>query len=159
MQPEAVFIDTFEISNNGQQIAYATLPCHSLDVQLNQKKQIFNPKDPNIIESLIKNVISDVEFLWRDLHFKDVINALGPENIYYMKDKETFFLSNWAKLYEVEPKNNIDASTLSSMIPKVEKELTSQTLSNEIKSVAFIALSLKEIDFSELETIKKPRDL
>ena len=81
VQPEAVLTNTFEISKNGQQIAYASLPYHPLnhqsDHQQQQHEQTLVPKDPDTIGNLIKGVISDIEFLWKDIQLKNVMNSLG----------------------------------------------------------------------------------
>ena len=106
VHPEAVLINTFEISDNGRQMAYASLPYYPLDFQPDQNKENFFPKDPNTVENLIKEVVSDVEFLWKDIQFRDCMKHLGSESIYFMKDRNAFFLGNWAKYCQIEPRES-----------------------------------------------------
>ena len=149
-QPGAVFINTFEIDNDGRHIAYASLPYYPLNIQSDQRKLMLKPVNPDLIENLISNITSDVEFLWKDIHFRDIMNSLGSESIYFLKDRRTFFLGNWAKYCEVELSQRMDSSMVSSTIFDIKKALTSQMLYNEVKEIAFTALSLKEINCSDL---------
>ena len=53
-----------------------------------------------MIEKLLRDVLSDVQFLWKDFQLRKIVDALGPENISFIKETGRFFLGNWAKIYE-----------------------------------------------------------
>ena len=149
--PKAVLISSFEVSSDGRQMAYASLSYYPLDFQSDDDLQIIIPKDANTIASLIRDVISDVEFLWKEIQLQDIMRYLGSESIYFMKDEKAFFLGNWAKYCEAEQRESLDSTMISSTLSEIRKGLTSQKLAEEIKEVAFAALKLKEIDYSGLE--------
>ena len=153
IHPEAVLINSFEMSSNDRLMAYASLPYYPLDLQSDQNQQNLIPKDLNTMVNLIKQVVSDVEFLWRDIQFRDFMKLLGSESIYFMKDQGAFFLGNWAKYCEGESGQSLDSTMISSAIYEIKKELTSQTLAKEIKEVAFAALKSQGIDYSDLERL------
>ena len=150
MHPEVVLPDSIEMSSNYQLIAYASLSYYPLDLQPD-----IVPKDLNTMVNLIKQVVSDVEFLWKDIQFRDFMKHLGFESIYFIKDQGAFFLGNWAKYYQAESRQGLDSTSITSAIHEIKKEPTSQTLAKEIKEVAFTALKSQGIDCSDLETIVK----
>ena len=82
---------------------------------------------------------------------------LGFESIYFMKDKKAFFLGNWAKCCQADPKESLDSTVISSKISEIKKELTSHKLAQEIQEVAYVALKLKGIDCSDLQRIQNPK--
>ena len=98
--PGSVFTNTFEISENGLYIACATLSYLPLSCQLNGTEKVINLRDFKVIKKLMNDVLSDVKFLWKELHLRRILDALGPENISFIKEKGRFFLGNWAKIYE-----------------------------------------------------------
>ena len=151
--PGSVLTKTFEISENDDQIACATLPYISLSHQICGKEEVINPADTKIMKKLLSDVLCDVEFLWNDFHFRKIMKALGPENILFMKEKSTFFLGNWAKLYEsiISEGGNVLESKNCIFNESEKKKLSSQDLAAEIKALAFAVLKLKQIDYSELE--------
>ena len=157
--PDAVFINTFEISSNGKSMAYASRPYYSLKFESDQCDQLREcSKNPNIIENLIRDVICDIEFLRKDLQLTNIMDSLGLESIYFMQDKKTFFVGNWTKLYEAEMDNSaLNSNYLTSMSMISDPKITSQVLSRELKKVAYAALEWKEIDYAELEVIKIPK--
>jgi len=79
VQPDSILINTFEISENGKQIAYATLPYVPLSFQLDDTQQVMNPKDPKVIDKLLKDVLSDIEFLWKDLQMRKIMDIWDQE--------------------------------------------------------------------------------
>ena len=98
--PGSVFTNTFEISENGKQMACATLSYLPLNCHINGTDEVIIPKDITVNDKLLSDVFSDVEFLWKDLQLRKFVDVLGPENIAFIKEKGNFFLGNWAKLYE-----------------------------------------------------------
>ena len=154
--PGSVFTNTFEISGNGDQIACATLSYLPLSCQLGGTEDIINTKDSKVIEKLVSDVLSDVEFLWKDLQLRKIVDVLGPENISYIKEKGRFFLGNWAKIYE---KAQSKASNLSATTTYVSEEsknkkfIRSQELAEEIKTLAFAVLGMNKLDYTELQSL------
>ena len=153
--PGSVFTNTFEISENGSQMACATLSYLPLSRQLNEAEKIINPKDSQTIERLLSDVLSDVEFLWRGLHLRNILDALGPENISFIKEKERFFLGNWAKIYEKAQSELRNLSITETYIieESKKKKLSSQHLATEIRALAFAILKMKNIDDKELQSL------
>ena len=83
------------------------------------------------------------------------MDVLGPENLCYMEEKESFFLSDWSKLFET----GIDDLSMSVATPTTTslrgKRLTSQELAGEIKAVALSVLKLNKIDLKEIEMLRQ----
>ena len=100
--PGAILTNESEINTDNKLFAYAMRLYVSLSDQIEGKEQFIDVKDPNIIARLISDIISEVEYLWKTWNIRNVLNLLGPEDICYMKDKKTFFLSNWAKLAQLQ---------------------------------------------------------
>ena len=101
--PGSVLIDSFEISEGGQQIACATLPYFPVDCKLDGIPETINLKDERVIEKLLSDAISDVEFLRKNFSLIKIVETLGSTNISLMREKGCFFLENWAKMYETIP--------------------------------------------------------
>ena len=119
--PGSVFTNTFEISGNGNQMACATLSYLPLSCQLSGTEEVINPKDSKVIEKLLSDVLRDVEFLWKDLHLRKILDALAPENISFIKEKGRFFLGNWAKIYEKAQSESSNLSALAEGFPDSDK--------------------------------------
>mgnify|MGYP000868791193 CR=1 FL=1 len=60
--PGSVLTNTFEISDDDQQMGCATLPYVPLSRQLDEGLQIFNPRDPQLIQQLISDAIMILSF-------------------------------------------------------------------------------------------------
>ena len=145
--PGSVLINTIEISTDRKQIACAIR--HS---GLPSFKEGPDLKDPKIVGKLLNDLISDIEFLWRDLQIKNIASILEPENIYYLKEKGDFFLSHWDKIFE---KNEAGPANLTSVvINPAETALNSRNLAAEIKALALTLLKAQKVDLSELEAIQ-----
>ena len=100
--PGSVLINTLEINTDQQQVACAIHPCGLLSLQLDEIQEFTNLKNPKVIERLLNDVMSDVEFLWRDLQMRNVKAVVNPENIYYLKKNGIFFLGDWSKGFEID---------------------------------------------------------
>ena len=76
---------------------------------------------------------------------------LSPENICNMKEGGTFFLGNWAKLFEstVTERNQETTS-----VSQARQQLTSQHLAEEIKALAYLVLKLKNINYTQFESLR-----
>ena len=151
--PGSVFTNTFEISGNGNQMACATLSYLPLSCQLSGTEEVINPKDSKVIEKLLSDVLRDVEFLWKDLHLRKILDALAPENISFIKEKGRFFLGNWAKIYEKAQSevSNLSATTTYVSEAAKSKKLSSQDLAEEIKALAFAILKMNKVDCDEIQ--------
>ena len=147
--PGSILTNTFEISDDGQQIGCATLPYLPLSCQLDESTEIFNPKDPQLIQQLISDVLNDIKFLWKNMQIRKVMDVLGLESLCFMKEKEAFLLSDWSKLFETGT-DNLSLS-VAPTTPIQGKRLTSQELAGEIKAIALTVLKLNKIDFSKIE--------
>jgi ribonuclease HI len=104
-----------------------------------------------VIKKLLNNVISDVEFLWRDLKMKNIASIMEPENIYYLKEKEAFFLGNWDKITQENTARPQDLT--STIIGSIELGLQSQNIAAEIKALALALLRMKKIDIEQIELL------
>ena len=65
----------------------ATLSYLPLSCQLGETEEVINPKDSKVIQKLLSDALLDVEFLWKDLHLRKILDALGPENISFIKER------------------------------------------------------------------------
>lgn len=147
--PGSVLINTLEINTDRKQIACAIRLSGLLSLQLDEIQQFVDLKNPKVVEKLLNDIITDVEFLCGDLQLKNVASILEPENIYYLKEKGDFFLGNWDKIFEKiygEPANLSPA-----VIIPVGKALSSQDLAAEIQALAHTLLKVKRVDLEELE--------
>ena len=81
--PSSILTNTFEISDNGQQIGCATLPYLPLNCQLKDENlEVFNPKDPELIQKLTSDALHDIEFLWENMQIKKIMDVFGPERVF-----------------------------------------------------------------------------
>ena len=85
--PGFILANTFEISNDVQQLGCATLLYLPLSCQLDGSTDVFNPKDPQLIQKLISDALYDIEFLWKNMQIRKVMEVLGPESLCFMKEK------------------------------------------------------------------------
>ena len=157
--PGSILTNTFEISDDGQHIGCATLPYLPLSCQLDGSSEVFNPKDPQLIQKLISDALYDIEFLWKNMQMRKVMNVLGPESLCFMKEKEAFFLSDWSKLFETgsdDLSRSVAPTTTTSL---KGKKLTSQEIVGEIKAVASAMLKLNKIELKELEGLGQMKDV
>ena len=150
IQPNAVFINSLDVSKKHQQIAYASLPYYPLSYLLDKQNQTFNLSDSNIINKMIRDVASDVEFFERKFHCKNVLNILDADSIYFMRDRTAFFIGNWTKIIQAEPKKNSDASLIFSTVVKKEKEVALQILYDKIKTLVYGMFNLENVNDSSL---------
>ena len=156
--PGSVFTNTFEIGENGTQIACATAPYLPLSLQSDANK-IINPKDSMTLEKMIRDVISDIAFLWKDLQLRNIMDTLGPENFCFLIEKKGFFLGNWAKIIESSVQEKQDLTLTTVVGYKRSDQLTSQDLVSEIKALAFALLKLRGINYTSLKKFQEMPDL
>jgi len=103
---------------------------------------------------LLNDVLSDIEFLWGDLKMRKIMDTLEPENICFMKEKNAYFLGNWAKIFEKSTLGNeVLATTTILSKDQSQNQMTSQKLADEIKALAFAVLELIGIDTGELKSL------
>ena len=152
--PGSILTNTFEISDDGQHIGCATLPYLPLSCQLDGSSEVFNPKDPQLIQKLISDALYDIEFLWKNMQMRKVMNVLRPESLCFMKEKEAFFLADWSKLFETGS-DDLSMSVAPTTASLQGKELTSQEIAGEIKTIALSVLKLNKIDFSKIESMSQ----
>lgn len=157
--PGSVITNTFEISEDGQLLACATLPYLSLSCQINEEREILNPKDPQMIEKLISNALDDVEFLWENLQIRNVMSTLGSDNLCFLKGKGAFFLSDWAKIFESGTDNLLLSVVPSKTSSLKGAKLTSLELAGEIKNLAMTVLKLNKANFKEIEHLRQREDV
>ena len=160
--PGSILTNTFEISDDGQQIACATLPYLPLSCQLNEESvETFNPKDSKSVQKLISDALYDIEFLWKNMQIRKIMDVLGPESLCFMKEKDAFFLSDWSKLFENGAADLLMSDApITTTIPSLQgQKLTSQELAGEIKALALSVLKLNKIDFSKIESLRQVKGI
>ena len=69
--PGSILANAFEISNDGQQLGCATLPYLPLSCQLDESREVFNPKDPHLIQNLRSDALHGIEFLWKNMQMRN----------------------------------------------------------------------------------------
>lgn len=149
--PGSVLINTFEISENADQIACATLPYIPLNRQLDESKGALNIAEPKVIEKILNDILCDVEFLTKEFQLSNIESIITPENICYLNAKGDFFLTNWAKICDKNEAENVSTKPSLSYEEMEKKKLTSQDLAAEIKALALAILKIKKMDVEELE--------
>lgn len=157
--PGSVLFNTLEINLNRKQVACAIRPHDLSNLQLDKIQERIDLKNPEVIEKLLNGVLLDIEFLWKGLQMKNIASILEPENIYYLKETEDFFLGNWGKIIEKgtldQPEDDLTATTVISG----ESELKSQDLAREIKTLGFALLEMKGINYASLKQLQEMPDL
>ena len=160
LYPGSVLLHTLEISEEGKQIACATLPYVPLSFQFDEAKEIIKSDDSRTIEKLLSDVLCEIEFFWKDLEIKKVMDVLGPENICYLKEKDGFFLSNWGRILENSSAAGENTEMTHTQVSEVSNsQLTSKELAAEIKALAFLVLKLKKIDDTDLKQLSQMPNL
>ena len=148
--PGTVLIGTLEICTDRKQFACATRQHSLMNIQPDQIQESIHRKDPKIIEKLISDVLSDVEFLRSELLMKNVECLIEPENIFYWKARGDFYLTHWDKILEQREVGATNLAATTTIIP-VGSKLNSQALATEIKALAFALLKLKQVDIEDLK--------
>jgi len=155
LHPELVFIHTFEISDE-MKMAYATLTYSSLEDETNKKS--IDPKDPKFLQKLIKDVTLDVEFMWKILKWRKILDTLGPEDIYFTKEKDAYFVGNWTKVIEKSTSAQDDQSVVTYPSATIQS-ITSQDIPEEINALGLIVLKINKIDCEEIQTLRAIKNL
>ena len=150
--PCSIITNSFDISEDGNQLACATLPCVPLSDYLQESKDIINFKDSVLISKLISDAIEDIEFLRKNMQTKNIMDTLGPQSLYFIKEKGAYFLGNWHKLLEAEAEGGNYVSSLKKL--SQEENLTSKELSDEIKALAFTVLSINNNNSKEIKSLQ-----
>ena len=139
--PGTVLIGTLEICTERKQVACATRQHGLMNIQPDQIQESVHRKDPKMIEKLISDVLSDVEFLRSELLMKDVACLIEPENIFHLGE---FYLTHWDKILQQRE----ETTTIS-----VGSKLTSQDLVAEIRALAFVLLQMMNAETEELKLL------
>ncbi len=71
--PGSVLMDRFEINEVNKQNACGILPYLPLSIQFEESNEVFDSKDSKTIEKLLSDIISDVEFLWKNFRFRNIV--------------------------------------------------------------------------------------
>ena len=109
----------------------------SKSIPNNSSRIIIDPKDPKLLSKLINDVVSDLNFLTKELGMRDIVQTLGWSNVGYFPDNNTFILTNWAKVYEktvlqllssAEVENTADSSFYASSITTIVSSTAATTI-------------------------------
>lgn len=162
LQPESVFINTFEICEEGHKMAYATRSCVSLSSQLADEtgKTSIDPKSPEFIQHFLRDVLRDIEFLWKSLHLRKIAETVEPDDVYFMKETNTYFLGNWAKI--LESSKSIDKgnmTTTTTVYTTSTNSVTPQEMSEEINGLGLAVLKINSIDYSDILSLREMPNL
>ena len=150
LHPGSVLLKTLEISSDGKQVACATLLYTPLSAIIDVNIQTMDAIGQRNIKKLLSDILSDVEFLWKDFQARKILSVLGPENVCVMKGQGGFFLTDWAKLFE-NGNDNLATSTL--VAGAIQNPPNSQELDSELKTLAFTVLNLGNISCEEVHLL------
>ena len=154
LYPDHVLIDTFESSEDGRRMAYAVLPYTTLSQHVNNSTASFKKNDvldPRVIQKLLRDSLTDIEFIRKNISLISLHSILDPNNICYIAEKNAFFLSNWSKTYENDPEEELSTSSVFLSQESLQKTLTSQEISKELSALALTVLKIDGIDCKDLE--------
>ena len=153
---KVALLNTFEISNKSRLIAYVSLPCYPVNLYSDQHRLKLLLKDPNMIAKMIKDIITDVEYLWKFLKLRNIINHLNYDSIYFLEDRGAFFLGNWTKILETESCNDLSPANIHSTISEANKHIKSRSLLEEIKGVITTVLELRNTSYLDTNAMQNP---
>lgn len=117
-----------------------------------------NFDESRVVEQLLSDVVSDVEFIWNNFQAKNLVDIIKPENICYISKKGAFFLSNWGALFE----GLIDDKSVSNIAISREStptQLSSKNFAEELKALALLVLKIKKIECKEIESLQRKSEL
>lgn len=144
IQPNCVIVDSFEIFKG--KIAFATLPYASLSCQeIKSLKQTFNGIDN--VSDMIANVLSDVEFLRKELRIENCSNILTLQSIFKFEESDTYFLGHWL--------NTILSEEVSECTMTIGDATTSSVLYREIMSLVLRIIELNGLDQGRMKKLRK----
>ena len=148
IDPGSVILNSFEISEDGKKIAFATLPYAPISSHIQQAQnseikeeckkgfQPSEPKDVDWIKNMISDVLLDVEFLTTQLGITGFSELLTPQSIFRFEETGVCFLGDWCKeIMKNDPYDNTNTQTVSELTtPKLEF--------NDIQSLGISSLEL-----------------
>lgn len=147
--PQDVLIETFEIYD--KKISYATLPYSQLKKHVADNE--LNHAEINI-DKLLKNVVSDLEFLVNNLRFKNCSSIVSLENIYQLEKSGNYFLGNWAQTILSD-----NSQQVASTDPNAGyQNRPPVNMFEEIYSLGLVVLELNGLKKEEAETLRAMRD-
>lgn len=138
-------INRFIIGNNGAQIICSTRPYTPLKFQSgNTLVEPLTMKQILDCERLMSDVLIDVKFLGKKLQRRTILNLLTPENIYFIKESNTFFLGNWLKIFEKQFETENVAFSLADSEESEQDQLNPQKLVTKIQVLPFFIQKSKK---------------
>lgn len=150
--PGSIFTNTFEISDNGRQIACATLSCIPLSCQLDEIREVFNSKDSQLLQQLISDVIYDIDFLWKSIQTKKVKDLLQKGSLCFMREKNAFFLTDWLKIFGTGA-NELGMSLHQSQTATRDKKLIFKEITEELEAFTLDVANLKKATSIEMANL------
>jgi hypothetical protein len=159
IESNCVLVNTFEISDGGKKMAFASLPYTPLSSQIQQDQNLkitedkkrskseFN--DIKCLKDIITDILFDVEFLSKELGIRDCSSILRPHSIYRFNESGAYFLGDWltAVMSEVSPNQIVTTLSVLPSLPKIFKEMHS------------LGLSILELNGIDPEKVKKLREM
>lgn len=118
--PQAVLTNTFEF--NDEKMVYATMPFAPLNYELGELTSTRLSKLDIDMDRLVRDVMSDVEYLVKDLKLGNCAKHLTPDHIYRFRDSGAFFLGDWSSMLSLDTSMMQESLQLDALL-NVEKEI------------------------------------
>lgn len=164
IDPTNILINSFEISDGGQKMAFASLSYAPLSTEIpheesskveeeTKENYVVNPSGfANIqcVTDMISDVVSDIDFLSNELKIKDCSALLTPQNIYRFKESGTFLLGDWSP--SAMNHNQVAQGTGTNIRRPASLPMT-------FKEIFSFGLSVLELNGVEPEQIGKLREM
>lgn len=148
---DAIIIEDFEIYESGMAFVFKQT-CHSL------QKCLLEPTESKIkfnIESLVKDLVSDVNFLYKRMKLCEP--ELDLKNIYWMKESHIFMVGDWSatRTMTQEALESVDLTSTTTIVPGIQ---ALRTVAKETYIIGLIALELGGIRRKIWETLFDIKD-
>ena len=144
-QPELVIISSFIMDDNT--FAYSLRSSTTLKAQLEAQKNNNSEEKSTLINipRMISDVVSDVEFLWKERKIRGFGSAIRVDDIFYDCNNKKYWLGNWTNIFcqsmlvtSYEDNSN-------------DESLTSQDISEELSALGLLLKELKELTYPSME--------
>lgn len=162
LDAESVVINAFEINERRIaaviQLSSAIKPAPHLKESKAAKNYFESQVD---FKSLIKSLMSEVEFLTQELKLTNTSTIVQPDNVFIMKESGTAFLGDWLRPFR--PGENVGAGGKESRLENSSKgsnqhALKDSEMAEELTTIGFTVLKLLGVDDELIQFLRECRE-
>ena len=165
IQPEAVLIESFEICN--ERMAFASLPYEPLRCESQNHAELNGGMNEMIegegvgpdynMEKMIIDLLSDIEFLMKDLRANSCSKLLTPQNIFRFDSSSTYFVGDWIRSFDLETNFASEPNAQINMVA-LQSNQTRSDMSEEIYNLGMFMLQLCGLSKQEHDDLRKIKE-